>query len=115
MYDGKSYRFGRDQEFIYKIKGTEEFCLELYLRNPIEQEANKKAYSKLKEIIKRNFGKFGKDNETMVDVEKIKKMLLPKFKIITDNIATDVIKHCQSLIEFGYQYSKDNITEEKYK
>lgn len=115
MYDGTSYRFGEDQEFICKIKGSKEFCLELYLRNPMEEDANRKAYSELKNLIKTNFHKFGQDNESLIDLENIKNMMLPDFKIIKDDIVNYVIEECQSLVELEYQYHIDSINEENYK
>lgn len=115
MYDGTSYRFGQDQEFIRKIKGTKEFCLELYLRNPVEEDANRKAYSELKKLININFDKFGQDNESLIDLENIKNMFLPDFKIITDDIVNHVMEECQSLVELEYQYHIDSINEENYK
>ena len=115
MYDGTSYRFGQDQEFICKIKGTKEFCLELYLRNPVEEDANRKAYSELKKLIQINFDKFGQDNESLIDLENIKNMFLPDFKIITDDIVNHVMEECQSLVELEYQYNIDSINEENYK
>ena len=115
MYDGTSYRFGQDQEFICKIKGTKEFCLELYLRNPVEEDANRKAYSELKKLIQINFDKFGQDNESLIDLENIKNMFLPDFKIITDDIVNHLMEECQSLVELEYQYHIDSINEENYK
>ena len=114
MYDGMSYRFSSEAEFIYRIKGTAEFCLELYLRNPIETDANNIAYSNLKEIIESNFIIYGIDQETVEDLHSIKNMLLPQFKIITDDIAVDVIKYCQTLIELSYQISKNNLDKSEY-
>ena len=115
MYDGTSYRFGQVQEFICKIKGSKEFCLELYLRNPVEEDANRKAYSELKKLIQINFDKFGQDNESLIDLENIKNMLLPDFKVITDDIVNHVIEECQALVELEYQYHLDSINEENYK
>lgn len=114
MYDGTGYRFGFEEDFIYKIKGTEEFCLELYLRNPIEIDANNYAYSNLKKTIENNFIRYGDDDETMKNLQKIEGMLLPKFNIIIDDIAVDIIKYCQTLIELSYQFSKGNINEIVY-
>lgn len=115
MYDGTSYRFNSKEDFIYKVKGTEEFCLELYLRNPMEIDANNKAYLNLKDIIKSNFVRYGDDDETTEDFHKIKEILIPRFNVITDDISVDVIKYCQTLIELSYQFSKENINEGEYK
>ena len=114
MYDGTSYRFRSEEEFVYRIKQTKEFCRELYLRNPMEIDANEKAYSNLKKIIECNSNKYGKDNETTLDLNRIRNMWFPKFKIITDDIAMDVIKYCQILIELSYQFSKDKMNESEY-
>ena len=114
MYDGTSYRSSSEEDFTYKIKKTEEFCLELYLRNPIEIDANNYAYLSLKKVIERNLIRYGKDNETTEGLNKIKKMLLPEFNIIRDGIAIDIIKYCKTLVELSYQFSKGNIGENEY-
>ncbi len=114
MYDGTSYRFSVSEEFVYKIKGTEDFCLELYLRNPMEIDANHKAYLKLRKVIESNLSRFGNDDETVKDLQEIKDMLLPEFNIITNDVAMDIVKYCQALVELAYQFSKDNIDESDY-
>lgn len=114
MYDGTGYRFGSEEDYLYKIRGSEEFCLELYLRNPIEMDANNYAYLNLKKIIENNFIKYGDDDETIEDLNKIRNMLLPDFKIITDDIAVEVLKYCHTLIELSYEFSKGNLEEHDY-
>lgn len=104
-YDGTLYRFNNDEEFQYKIKQDEDFCIELYLRNPMEMDANKFAYKEMENIIRKNIGIFGDDNISLMDLEKNKQFFFPDFKIITDNIAKYIIKICQALTEFAYQNS----------
>ncbi len=70
-YDGTLYRFNNDEEFQYKIKQDEDFCIELYLRNPMEMDANKFAYKEMENIIRKNIGIFGgDDNISLMDLEK---------------------------------------------
>lgn len=104
-YDGTIYRFNNDEEFQYKIKQDEDFCLELYLRNPMEMDANKFAYKEMENIIRKNIGIFGDDNISLMDLEKNKQIFFPNFKLITDDIAEYIIKLCQALTEFAYQNS----------
>lgn len=102
-YDGTTYLFNNDEEFQYKIKQDEDFCIELYLRNPMEMDANKFAYKEMENIIRKNIGIFGDDNISLMDLEKNKQIFFPNFKLITDDIAEYIIKLCQALAELAYQ------------
>ncbi|QQY79682.1 hypothetical protein EDD65_11264 [Keratinibaculum paraultunense] len=104
-YDGTAYLFNNDEEFQYKIKQDEDFCIELYLRNPMEMDANKFAYKEMENIIRKNIGIFGDDNINLMDLEKNKQIFFPNFKLITDDIEEYIIKLCQALAELAYQNS----------